>query len=173
MYKSYLHVHLSSNPTTTLSIPVECRRGFLSTTWLVTHVHNWVVFDDAYMFLTKSFILWNACVPLFIVICLCYWNKICIVLYWLGVWRYSCLCHKYDVTAGCICKLGYKCDMNRHLPSCTGWGVWLVPGVFDNDIHEGLLHAMYTGRGLQRPWVKLDNAWCSSLLWCPTHMNTN
>ena len=28
------------------------------------------------------------------------------------VYQRSRLCHKYDVTTGCICKPGYKCDVN-------------------------------------------------------------
>ena len=56
-------------------------------------------------------------------------------------WAYqerSQLCHECDVTTRCICKLGYKCDVNLCL---NLYMVGLDRFWFANDIHEGPLLA--------------------------------
>ena len=76
---------------------------------------------------------------------------VCVCLYYIE-WAYqrSRVCHKCDVTTVCIYKPGCKCDVNLHLNPYImavdlDWFWVVVP----NDIHDRLLHAMYTVRHLQ------------------------
>ena len=98
-----------------------------------------------------------------------------VFLYYIELaYQRSRLCHKCDITTGCICKPGFKCDVSLHLNRCIAM-VDLDRFGLSNDVHEGLLHeaspvvpllytlcilpgifigsfalhAMYTGRHLQ------------------------